>query len=159
MSEFWTLHVFWLAASADPAEWQTPPPVFWVEYGRMGDICFQRLIPVSILAAEFCTYFNLYRHTVGEAILKCTGLVQVCCHKCINYLFFLIEKKVYYPPWFGIQGKQLVGYNLPDSCLGTALSIFTINVTLGNKNIKYSVKFMLNSHAPHKWLCISKSII
>ncbi len=26
-------------------------------------------------------------------------------------------------------------------------------------NIKYSVKFMRDSHAPHQWLCISKSII
>ncbi len=28
-----------------------------------------------------------------------------------------------------------MGYNLPDSYLGIPLSIFTINITLGNKNI------------------------
>ncbi len=32
--------------------------------------------------------------------------------------------------------NNLVGYNLPDSYLGIPLSIFAINITLGNKNIK-----------------------
>ncbi len=32
--------------------------------------------------------------------------------------------------------NNLVGYNLPVSYLGIPLSIFTINITLGNKNIK-----------------------
>ncbi len=31
--------------------------------------------------------------------------------------------------------NNLVGYNLPDSYLGIPLSIFTINITLGNKKI------------------------
>ncbi len=37
--------------------------------------------------------------------------------------------------------NNLLGYNLPDSYLGIPLSIFTINITLGNKNIKhYTIK-------------------
>ncbi len=37
--------------------------------------------------------------------------------------------------------NNLVGYNLPDIYLGIPLSIFTINITLGNKNIKnYTIR-------------------
>ncbi len=37
--------------------------------------------------------------------------------------------------------NNLVGYNLPDSYLGILLYTFTINITLGNKNIKnYTIK-------------------
>ncbi len=32
--------------------------------------------------------------------------------------------------------NNLAGYNLPDRYLGIPLSIFTINITLGNKKIK-----------------------
>ncbi len=38
--------------------------------------------------------------------------------------------------------NNLVGYNLPESYLGIPLSIFTINTTLGKKNIKnYTMKY------------------
>ncbi len=40
--------------------------------------------------------------------------------------------------------NNLVGYNLPDSYLGTPLSIFTINISLGNKNIKNVVNIISN---------------
>ncbi len=37
--------------------------------------------------------------------------------------------------------NNLVGYNLPNSYIGIPLSIFTINITLGNKNINnYTIK-------------------
>ncbi len=37
--------------------------------------------------------------------------------------------------------NNLVGYNLPDNYLGIPLSIFTINITLDNKNItNYTIK-------------------
>ncbi len=52
-------------------------------------------------------------------------------------IFFFFRNKYLLSSDFGIQGKQSVGYNLPDSYLGIPLSIFTINITLGNKNIKY----------------------
>ncbi len=41
--------------------------------------------------------------------------------------------------------NNLVGYNLPDSYLGIPLSIFTINITLGNKKYKnYTIKWYCN---------------
>ncbi len=39
--------------------------------------------------------------------------------------------------------NNLVGYNLPESYLGIPLSIFIINITLGNKNIKKLYNQML----------------
>ncbi len=49
--------------------------------------------------------------------------------------------------------NNLVGYNLPDSYLGIPLSIFTINVTLGNKNIKnYTIKCYVYIRVDHTQL-------
>ncbi len=48
--------------------------------------------------------------------------------------------------------NNLVGYNLPDSYLGIPLSIFTINITLGNKkyNIIQSNVYIIVDHTQLK---------
>ncbi len=52
--------------------------------------------------------------------------------------------------------NNLVDYNLPDSYLDIRLSIFTINITLGNKNIKnYTIKcyvYILVDHTQLKFV-------
>ncbi len=52
------------------------------------------------------------------------------------FFFFLIEKKIIIHSYLVSRVNNLAGYNLPDSYLGIPLSIFTTNITLGNKNIK-----------------------
>ncbi len=51
-------------------------------------------------------------------------------------VFFFYRKKRFIHSDLISRVNNLVGYNLPDSYLGIPLSIFTINITLGNKNIK-----------------------
>ncbi len=46
------------------------------------------------------------------------------------------NKWYYYYYYLVPRVNNLVGYNLPDSYLGIPSSIFTINITLRNKNIK-----------------------
>ncbi len=49
-----------------------------------------------------------------------------------------------------------VGYNLPDRYLGIPIFIFTINITLGNKNIKnYTIKcyvYIVGDHTQLKFV-------
>ncbi len=61
----------------------------------------------------------------------------------IYFLFYFIFKKRKFIMHRDLVSRvnNLVGYNLPDSYLGIHLSIFTINITLGSKNIKhYTIK-------------------
>ncbi len=56
--------------------------------------------------------------------------------------------------------NNLVGYNLPDSYLGIPLSFFTINITLGNKNIKnYTSKCYVYIIVDHTQLNISQTYL
>ncbi len=56
--------------------------------------------------------------------------------------------------------NNLVGYNLPDSYLGILLSTFTINITLGNKNIKnYTMKCYVYIIVDHTQLNILKTYL
>ncbi len=69
----------------------------------------------------------------------------------IYFFRFFIVKKVYYPQWFGIEGKQSGGLQLARQLSRHTLSIFTIDITLGNKNIKnYTIKcdvYIIVDHA------------
>ncbi len=58
------------------------------------------------------------------------------------FFFFFNRKKGLLSSDLVSRVNNLVGYNLPESYLGICLSIFTINITLDNKNIKkhYTIK-------------------
>ncbi len=66
---------------------------------------------------------------------------QTNCHLpqvYFNFNFFIcfFEKRFIIHSDLASRITILVGYNLPDSYLGIPLSICTINITLGDKNIK-----------------------
>ncbi len=68
---------------------------------------------------------------------------------------FLVKKRFIIHRDLVSMVNNIVGYNLPDSYLGIPLSIFTINIILGNKNIKnYTIKcyvYIIVDHTQFKY--------
>ncbi len=83
---------------------------------------------------EFITILQHFRLSVSTWKMYTLMMLLALCHIwCTLYLIIHsdLESRVNNP----------VRYNLPDIYLVTPLSIFTINITLGNQNIKiYTIK-------------------
>ncbi len=81
---------------------------------------------------------------------------------CVFNLFYFLFKKKMFIMHSDLLSRvnNLVGYNLPDSYLGIPLSIFTINITLGNKNLKnYTIKCYVYIIVDHTQLKIFQTYL
>ncbi len=95
--------------------------------------------------------------------------ISYCIHVCaysrfrffiLFFFFFFKEKMFIMHSDLVSMVNNLVGYNLPDSYLGIPLCIFTINITLGNKNIKnYVIKCYVYIIVDHTQLNIFQTYL